>query len=48
MLRSGFLRRGIDPGSAIEDLGENVPLGHVVEADEIAGVIAFLASPDAR
>ncbi len=48
MLRSGFIRRGIDPDSAIEDLGKTVPLGHVAEADEIADVIAFLASPDAR
>ena len=48
MLRSGFLRRGIDPDSAIEDLGKTVPLGHVAEPGEIADVIAFLASDDAR
>jgi NAD(P)-dependent dehydrogenase (short-subunit alcohol dehydrogenase family) len=48
MLRSGFLRRGIDPDSAIEELGKTVPLGHVAEPEEIADVIAFLASADAR
>ncbi|MCP4766489.1 MAG: SDR family oxidoreductase [Gammaproteobacteria bacterium] len=48
MLRTGFLRRGIDPDSAIEELGKSVPLGHVAEPEEIADVIAFLASEDAR
>ena len=48
MLRTGFARRGIDPKSAIEELGKSVPLGHVAEPEEIADVIAFLASPDAR
>ncbi len=48
MLRSGFIRRGIDPENAIEELGKTVPLGHVAEPGEIADVIAFLASKDAR
>jgi NAD(P)-dependent dehydrogenase (short-subunit alcohol dehydrogenase family) len=48
MLRTGFLRRGIDPDSAIEELGKTVPLGHVAAPEEIADVIAFLASEDAR
>jgi meso-butanediol dehydrogenase/(S,S)-butanediol dehydrogenase/diacetyl reductase len=48
MLRSGFQRRGIDPDNAIEELGKTVPLGHVAEPEEIADVIAFLASEDAR
>ncbi len=48
MLRTGFLRRGIDPDNAIEELGKTVPLGHVAEPEEIADVIAFLASEDAR
>jgi meso-butanediol dehydrogenase/(S,S)-butanediol dehydrogenase/diacetyl reductase len=47
-LRSGFIRRGIDPDNAIEELGKTVPLGHVAEPEEIADVIAFLASEDAR
>jgi NAD(P)-dependent dehydrogenase (short-subunit alcohol dehydrogenase family) len=48
MLRGGFIRRGIDPTSAVEDLGKSVPLGHIAEPEEIADVIAFLASQDAR
>lgn len=48
MLRSGFITRGIDPANAIEELGKTVPLGHVAEPAEIADVIAFLASHDAR
>jgi meso-butanediol dehydrogenase/(S,S)-butanediol dehydrogenase/diacetyl reductase len=48
MLRTGFLRRGIDPATAIEELGKTVPLGRVAEPEEIADVIAFLASQDAR
>ena len=48
MLRSGFARRGIDPDDAVAQLGKTVPLGHIAEPDEIADVIAFLASQDAR
>ena len=48
MLRSGFERRGIDPARGIEELGRTVPIGHVAEPEEIADVIAFLASSDAR
>jgi len=48
MLRSGFERRGIDPVKGIEELGKTVPIGHVAEPEEIADVIAFLASRDAR
>ena len=48
MLHSGFSRRGIDPDNAIEELGKTVPLGHIAEPEEIADVIAFLASQDAR
>ena len=48
MLRSGFERRGIDPARGIEELGKTVPIGHVAEPQEIADVIAFLASSDAR
>ncbi len=48
MLQSGFLRRGIDPARGLEELGKTVPLGRVAEPDEIADVIAFLASDDAR
>ena len=48
MLRSGFLRRGLNPDDAIAQLGKTVPLGHVADPAEIADVIAFLASDDAR
>ncbi len=48
MLRSGFIRRGIDPENAIEELGKTVPLGHVAKPKEIADVIAFLASDESR
>ena len=34
--------------NAIADLGKTVPLGHDAEPEEIADVIAFLASHDAR
>lgn len=48
MLRSGFIQRGLDPDTAIEELGKSVPLGHIAEPEEIADVIAFLASNEAR
>ena len=48
MLRSGFSRRGIDPDDAIAELGKTVPLGRIAEPEEIADVIAFLASKDSR
>lgn len=48
MLRSGFEMRGFDADSAIEDLGKTVPIGHVASPQEIADVVMFLASDDAR
>jgi NAD(P)-dependent dehydrogenase (short-subunit alcohol dehydrogenase family) len=48
MLRSGFERRGLDPQKAVEDLNKTVPLGHVAEPEEIADVMVFLASDEAR
>ena len=48
MLRTGFERRGIDPDNAVAELGKTVPLGHIAEPEEIADVIAFLASREAR
>lgn len=48
MLRSGFERRGLDPQSAIDDLGQTVPLGRVAEPEDIADVILFLASDESR
>ena len=48
MLHSGFISRGINPATGVEELGKTVPLGHIAEPEEIADVIAFLASHDAR
>jgi NAD(P)-dependent dehydrogenase (short-subunit alcohol dehydrogenase family) len=48
MLRSGFERRGLDPQKGVEDLNKTVPLGHIAEPEEIADVMVFLASDEAR
>ncbi|MEL7279813.1 MAG: SDR family oxidoreductase [Pseudomonadota bacterium] len=48
MLRSGFEMRGLDADSAVAELNKTVPLGHIAEPEEIADVIAFLASDAAR
>lgn len=48
MLRSGFEKRGFDPQTAIEELGETVPLGRVAKPEDIADVVLFLASDAAR
>jgi NAD(P)-dependent dehydrogenase (short-subunit alcohol dehydrogenase family) len=48
MLRSGFIRRGFDPDSAVAELGRTVPLGRIAEPEDIADVALFLASDAAR
>ncbi|WP_439861238.1 SDR family NAD(P)-dependent oxidoreductase [Pseudomonas sp. MBLB4136] len=48
MIRSGFERRGLDPDKAVEELNKSVPLGRIAEPEDIADVIAFLASDEAR
>jgi NAD(P)-dependent dehydrogenase (short-subunit alcohol dehydrogenase family) len=48
MIRSGFVTRGLDPDKAISQLNESVPLGRIAEPEDIADVVAFLASDDAR
>ena len=48
MLRSGFERRGLDPQRGVEELDRTVPLGHVARPEEIADVMVFLASDEAR
>lgn len=48
MIRSGFERRGLDPDQAVEELNRSVPLGRIAEPEDIADVIAFLASDEAR
>jgi NAD(P)-dependent dehydrogenase (short-subunit alcohol dehydrogenase family) len=48
MLRTGFAKRGLDPDSAVAELGKTVPLGRIAEPEDIADVILFLASDAAR
>lgn len=48
MLRTGFAIRGLDPDSAVAELGKTVPLGRIAEPEDIADVIVFLASDAAR
>lgn len=48
MLRSGFEIRGLDPQKGIETLNDSVPLGRIADPEDIADVVAFLASDDAR
>lgn len=48
MLRSGFVKRGLDPDTAVAELGATVPLGRLAEAGDIADVVLFLASDAAR
>ena len=48
MLRSGFAARGFDPDGAVAELGATVPLGRIARPEDIADVVAFLASDDAR
>lgn len=48
MLRTGFALRGLNPETAIADLDRTVPLGRVAQPEDIADVIVFLASEEAR
>lgn len=48
MLRTGFIKRGFDPDTAVAELGKSVPLGRIAEPEDIADVILFLASDAAR
>ncbi len=48
MLRTGFEIRGLDPATAIADLGKTVPLGRVASPSDIADVVVFLCSNQAR
>lgn len=48
MLRTGFVKRGFNPDTAVAELGKTVPLGRIAEPEDIADVILFLASDAAR
>ena len=48
MIRTGFALRGLDPDRAVEELNASVPLGRIAEPEDIADVVAFLASDEAR
>ncbi|MEM8787468.1 MAG: SDR family oxidoreductase [Pseudomonadota bacterium] len=48
MLRSGFESRGLDPDAALATLNASVPLGRIAEPEDIADMVAFLVSDDAR
>ena len=48
MLRTGFEVRGLDPDTAVAELGKSVPLGRIAEPRDIADVILFLASDASR
>ncbi len=48
MLRTGFEMRGLDPATAISELNATVPLGRVAQPEDIADVVVFLASDEAR
>lgn len=48
MLRSGFQARGLDPETGIADLAATVPLGRLAAPEDIADVVAFLLSDQAR
>jgi len=48
MLRTGFETRGLDPEKGIDELNASVPLGRIAEPEDIADVVVFLASEQAR
>ena len=48
MIRTGFAIRGLDPEQGIAELNKSVPLGRIAEPEDIADVVAFLVSDDAR
>ena len=48
MIRTGFETRGLDPDKAIDELNASVPLGRIAEPEDIADIVVFLASQQAR
>jgi len=48
MLRTGFAMRGFDPETAVAELDKTVPIGRIAQPEDIADVVLFLASDQAR
>lgn len=48
MLRTGFIKRGFNPDTAVVELNKTVPLGRIAEPEDIADVVLLLASHEAR
>ena len=48
MIRTGFATRGLDPDRAIDELNASVPLGRIAEPEDIADVVTYLVSDQAR
>jgi 2-keto-3-deoxy-L-fuconate dehydrogenase len=48
MLRTGFIQRGFNPDTAVAELNKTVPIGRIAEPEDIADVVLFLASDEAR
>lgn len=48
MIRTGFEIRGLNAEKGIEELNASVPIGRIAEPEDIADVVAFLASDQAR
>jgi len=48
MIRTGFGIRGLHPAAAIDALNASVPLGRIAEPEDIADLVVFLASQQAR
>ena len=48
MLRTGFIKRGFDPDTAVAERGKAVHIGRIAEPEDIADVVLFLASDAAR
>ncbi|MER9883575.1 SDR family oxidoreductase [Mesorhizobium sp. M0118] len=48
MPRTGFAVRGLNPSTAMAGLDDSVPLGRVVQPEDIDDVVLLLASDAAR
>ncbi len=48
MLCTELVKRGSNPDTAAAELGKTVSIGHIAEPENIADVVLFLASDEAR